>query len=307
MIHEEKTSWYMPIYDPIGELKDKLENDVKQHRMVDVSVGVEKGLNLSREALNDILKQLKKTGYKVTTVPVWKKSTVNILTSQDTPIEEILTAKNNQYLLRDEWHWTPSLLGFDPEIYHVGNIDFSEFDRTEEMDSISKLIEAMCRNGASVSELENIVKYSMVVIDAKNKVLNWKRAAVDFLVQEMKDKYLQEPAKKHVVFISTPMAGLSDEAIRMNIESAKMAYLKEHPERNIQNTAFVHNKDADIPFKTIHEKPALLAQAFKKISQCDEVYFFGSGWIFASGCLMEYELCRLYDIPYTIAGLEDDK
>ena len=120
------------------------------------------------------------------------------------------------------------------------------------------------------------------------------------------NRYDPKPIKKHVVFISTPMAGLSDAAIHMNIESAKMAYLKEHPEWNIQNTAFVHNKDADIPFKTIHEKPALLAQAFKKISQCDEVCFFGK-WIYARGCLMEYELCRLYDIPYTIADLEDDK
>lgn len=306
MIHEEKTSWYMPIYDPISELQDKLEDDVNQHRMVDVSVGVEKRLNLSREAFNDILEQLKKTGYKVTKVPVWKKSTVDVLTRQDTPIEEILDAKSNQYLPRDEWHWTPSIFDFDPEIYRGENIDFSEFDRTGEIDSVSKLIVAMCRNGASVSELENIVKYSMVVIDAKKKQLDWKWAADDFLVQEMKDKYMQKPAKKHMVFISTPMDGLSDETIHMNIESAKMAYLKAHPERNVQNTAFVHNKDADIPFKTIHEKPALLAQAFKKISQCDEVCFFG-GWIYARGCLMEYELCKLYDIPYTIAGLEDDK
>lgn len=306
MIHEEKTSWYMPIYDPISELQDKLKDEVKQHRMIDVSVGVEKRLNLSREAFNDILEQLKKTGYKVTKVPVWKKSTVDVLSRQDTPIEEILAAKNNQYLLRDDRHWSPSLLDFDPEIYRGENIDFSEFDRTGEIDSVSKLMVAMYRNGASVVELENIVKYSMVVTDAKKKQLDWKGAAGDFLVQEMKDKYMQEPAKKHVVFISTPMAGLSDEAIHMNIESAKMAYLKEHPERNIRNTAFVHNKDADIPFKTIHEKPALLAQAFKKISQCDEVCFFGK-WIYARGCLMEYELCRLYDIPYTIADLEDDK
>lgn len=120
------------------------------------------------------------------------------------------------------------------------------------------------------------------------------------------NRYDQKPIKKHVVFISTPMDGLSDEAIHMNMESAKMAYLKAHPERNSRNTAFVHNNDADIPFKTIHEKPALLAQAFKKISQCDEVCFFG-GWIYARGCLMEYELCKLYDIPYTIADLEDDK
>ena len=102
---------------------------------------------------------------------------------------------------------------------------------------------------------------------------------------------------KRVVFISLPMSGIDDELVKANIERAKEAYLA-ITKLDISQVAFLNNIDADDNDSIDqHHLPVwYLGEALKKLSTCDEVFFWGN-WRKARGCMIEHEVCTLYDIP----------
>ena len=88
---------------------------------------------------------------------------------------------------------------FDPECYKISVEAFAQLpkiDRKNELDLCSELITAMVRNGAMKPEIEQVVKYSMVVIDTDKKKLNWQEAKDYFFIDKLKEKYLPDSASK---------------------------------------------------------------------------------------------------------------
>lgn len=79
---------------------------------------------------------------------------------------------------------------FNPENYRYDKLVTVNIDKYNEIDFVSRLITSMVENGATEEEIDGIVKYSMVVIDAEKKMLNWRQAAIDFQVHEMAEKYM---------------------------------------------------------------------------------------------------------------------
>lgn len=78
---------------------------------------------------------------------------------------------------------------FDTEYYRRKDGKFDYFDSRTELIFISDLIFEMVDKGATDEEIRNIVMWSMVVIDAKKKQLDWKKACEDFKVMEIVHKY----------------------------------------------------------------------------------------------------------------------
>lgn len=106
---------------------------------------------------------------------------------------------------------------------------------------------------------------------------------------------------KHVVFISLPMSGLSDEEIQNNLSKARAYYLI-HNEMDIRDVAFVDNFNADEITAMWGTKPEYksirrLGYALCRMSSCDEVLFY-PGWEKARGCRVERKVCHEYDIPF---------
>lgn len=83
-----------------------------------------------------------------------------------------------------------ALIGFDSGAYHNDRLVSVNLDQDNEIGFVKTLLMHMIQNGATREELSNIVRYSMVVIDAIKKKLDWKKAAEDFRVSEMKYKYM---------------------------------------------------------------------------------------------------------------------
>lgn len=102
-----------------------------------------------------------------------------------------------------------------------------------------------------------------------------------------------------VVFISLPMSGYTDEIIKANIEHAKRAYLAITGFEASQ-VVFVNNMDAaNLAHEEMSEKQLriwYLGHAISKLAACDEAFFWGD-WKHARGCVIEHEVCSMYDIP----------
>ena len=94
------------------------------------------------------------------------------------------------------------------------------------------------------------------------------------------------------VFISVPMAGKHEDDIYKEIYNAQQEYRALHPNEEIE---FVDN------YYVIHadtlplSHPALLylGEAIKKMSSCDDVFFYGD-WENARGCKVEKLVYDLY-------------
>lgn len=82
--------------------------------------------------------------------------------------------------------------GFCTDLYYDENYVPGKLDRAAEMLFCKNLIISMCDQGSTRDELSDIIQYSMVIIDADKKQLNWQQAAIDFHVQEMCNKYMVE-------------------------------------------------------------------------------------------------------------------
>lgn len=109
----------------------------------------------------------------------------------------------------------PGLKGFDPTAeYGIKNPRFSKMvdangkptykyfksdkEKGIEMGVVSNLITDMYAKGCSDEmELSRAVRYSMVVIDAKKHELNYKAAAEDYGIAELKQKYQSNPDGSH--------------------------------------------------------------------------------------------------------------
>lgn len=114
--------------------------------------------------------------------------------------------------------------------------------------------------------------------------------------------------KKRKVFISLPMAGFSDEYIRANIERAKTAYLALTGRNNMDVVEFVNTMDNPEPQVDIPENRKgawYLGRSIIRLSQCDEVFFW-LGWRKARGCVIEHEVCSMYNIPKLSVESDDD-
>lgn len=87
------------------------------------------------------------------------------------------------------------LKGFDPHTRYaaydgmpkVGEQD--KFHKQQEMGSVSNLITDMTIKGASLDELAQAVRHSMVIIDAQKHNLNWQQSEADNHIRELKEKY----------------------------------------------------------------------------------------------------------------------
>ena len=67
--------------------------------------------------------------------------------------------------------------------------DRDGFNKTVEMVTCSNLL---CSPDITEDDLIDIVKYSIVVIDAEKYLLDWKKAASDFKIAEKVVKYLPQ-------------------------------------------------------------------------------------------------------------------
>lgn len=199
----------------IDKLITELKRQVETYQYVDVGVGAEAIYCVSRERFNHALKLLQNEGYSVVVIELENKDqnpllcTTKILSKNPIPQKEIndrraewtvehraiLDAK----LARDTYNnvFKYHLLdNFSPRVYEDRNIVTQKIDRCSELGFCSRLITRMCMRGAAEEEIADIIKYSMVVLDAERHCLNWKKAAEDFKVAEMAEKYMPKPAAK---------------------------------------------------------------------------------------------------------------
>ena len=188
----------------INDLRRRVEN----YKYVDVGAGAECAYAVSRERLNRAVRWLMDSGYCVTMVKLEDGSMAKILSEKPLTQAEIeenragwMTVRQDNMNIRmmfsvlgnmERYH----LNDFDPCCYREGNpaVVNDSLNKRMELDFCSRLIKAMVRNGATDVEIEGIVKYSMVVLDAEKKHLNWKQAADDFKVAEMREKYYSSPS-----------------------------------------------------------------------------------------------------------------
>ena len=109
-------------------------------------------------------------------------------------------------------------------------------------------------------------------------------------------------AIKHVVFISLPMAGKTEEELKEDIQKAKESYFAVRPEMDPKEVAFISGLDNEEPPEWMedYDKQSLwyLGQSIKKLSKCDEAFFYGK-WDKFRGCQIEATVCEKYGVPAT--------
>lgn len=103
--------------------------------------------------------------------------------TDDGSIEALMKARFYNYV--EKFH----LNDFDTRFYHDDHILSVGLDVQRELSFLHNLIDYMVRYGAMDVEIEGVVKYAMVVIDAKKEKLDWLRAAEDFHIGKMVKKY----------------------------------------------------------------------------------------------------------------------
>lgn len=82
------------------------------------------------------------------------------------------------------------LIDFDPKSYKNDKLpEIQDTTKNMAMGMATNLITDMTIKGAKEDELIRAVKYSMVVIDSKKHHLDYKQAAEDFRIKELKEKY----------------------------------------------------------------------------------------------------------------------
>lgn len=98
------------------------------------------------------------------------------------------------------------------------------------------------------------------------------------------------------IMISQPMAGVSDEELRMKFNALSKEFAKLHID-------VVDNIWQDAPTEgNYYTEPLFyLAKSINAMGQVDAVYF-SPGWQNARGCCIEHKICELYGITI----LDDD-
>jgi DNA-binding CsgD family transcriptional regulator len=113
------------------------------------------------------------------------------LSGADFDGDTVLVIPNNAGKIKS----TPALeklKGFDPRTEYKAYEGMKVMDgptKQREMGNISNLITDMTIHGASTQELAQAIRHSMVVIDAENHKLDYKRSAVDNGIAKLKEKY----------------------------------------------------------------------------------------------------------------------
>lgn len=132
----------------------------------------------------------------------------------------VLPTKGQNLRSRDP---LPGLVGYDPSDYYkrrsddpmcTGKDRFNDdgtlakkgdgFNRGMEMGRASNLITDMTLKGADFNEIERAVRYSMCVIDAEKHNLDWKQAAIDNGIDQLRKDY-----QLHVNANGNPSVGAS--------------------------------------------------------------------------------------------------
>lgn len=91
------------------------------------------------------------------------------------------------------------------------------------------------------------------------------------------------------VFISVPMNGREEIDVRNDIKRASENIRKFYSE----NVEIVHNYDCVASENT--SRLWYLGEAIKQLGECDVCYFV-EGWRNSNGCLIEFNICKLYGI-----------
>lgn len=71
------------------------------------------------------------------------------------------------------------------------NVDLKNLNKDSELADLRDLIAEMHAKGATAEEIRSVVFYSMVIMDADKKHLNWKQAKADFGISALMEKYMQ--------------------------------------------------------------------------------------------------------------------
>lgn len=91
------------------------------------------------------------------------------------------------------------------------------------------------------------------------------------------------------IFLSLGFSGRKDKDVLKDIDQA-IKQIKSIIQN--EDVEFIHN------FSYVgNNRVECLGEAIKKISKCDFVYFI-SGWQTHKGCIIEYRVCELYNIPH---------
>ena len=192
-----------------------LENGVDIFGYVSVGVGAECVYAVSRERLNKALDILKKKGYSVTSI----RRTANLNPSINRQVYiKVLSKKpfseEDASRLLDQWTRDQFDLTFIKLFhitmcymmkYHANEFNTTDYanpnlmrvflDTPGELSFCHRLIKTMERKGASALDIWNVVKYSLVVLDAEKKRLDWRKAAKDFEIEALAEKYLDTHKK----------------------------------------------------------------------------------------------------------------
>lgn len=197
----------------LDKLVAELKRQVNKYKYVDVGVGAEDIYCVSRERFNHAIRRLQNEGYFVVTIelnngeqpfgfcmakilsasPISQKDINDHREQWTIERRAIMDAKLSHDTHRNifKYHMLDS---FNPKVYEDRNLVMEKIDRGSELAFCSSLITKMCFRGATDEELADVIKYSMVVLDADRHTLNWKKAAEDFKVREMAEKYMPKTA-----------------------------------------------------------------------------------------------------------------
>lgn len=99
------------------------------------------------------------------------------------------------------------------------------------------------------------------------------------------------------IFISTGFSGKTEEEVRKTIKKAEERAKEKYPE--FADAEFIHNYNYTgdgIERHPDNQKVRFIAEAIRKISNCDGVLFVNN-WPDYRGCQVEMFVCDAYGIP----------
>lgn len=100
------------------------------------------------------------------------------------------------------------------------------------------------------------------------------------------------------IFLSLPMSGRTDKEIRDQIDEMEHIIIESGVFEG-EKIEFIHNLDNNIDpsgcLDLKHEPLLYLGEAIRKMAFCDAIAL-GKGWADAHGCLIEYNVARLYGL-----------
>lgn len=117
------------------------------------------------------------------------QKTAEQLSGADFDGDTVLVLPIGNYSIRSKPPYR-ELLDFDPKLYKNDNLPkIPDGVKNNNMGLATNLIADMTIKGANEDEIIRAVKYSMVVIDSQKHHLDYKQAAEDFRIKELKIKY----------------------------------------------------------------------------------------------------------------------